>query len=259
LIALPTSQPGAGLLRDKRVVVTAAAGSGIGCASARRCLEEGARVLLSDRHAARLDETCEGLEKEFPGAVHRARCDITKNADITQLFRCAEREMGGFDVLVNNAGLGHSANVVDMSEADWQRVLDITLTGTFRCLRAALRHLREQGSGAIVNVASVTAHRAEKGQAAYAAAKAGVLALSRCAAIEAAEFGVRVNAVVPTITLHPHLTRVASAEYLAEMAALQPQGRAAQPVEIANVIAFLSSDLASYMTGEAISVSGQHA
>ncbi len=105
----------------------------------------------------------------------------------------------------------------------------------------------------------MTGHRAEKGQSAYGAAKAGVLALTRCAAVEAAEFGVRVNAVVPTIALHPHLTRVADARYLDEMIALQPQGRAAEPAEIANVIVFLASDLASTMTGEAVSVSGQQA
>jgi 3-oxoacyl-[acyl-carrier protein] reductase len=182
---------------------------------------------------------------------------VTRESDVAALFDSAEGDMGGFDVLVNNAGLGHAATVVDMPDADWQRVQAVTLTGTFRCLRAALVRLRAQASGAIVNVSSVTAHRAEKGQAAYAAAKAGVLALTRCAALEAAEFGVRINAVVPTITLHPHLTRVANADYLDEMTALQAQGRAAEPVEIANVILFLASDLASYLTGEAISVSGQ--
>jgi 3-oxoacyl-[acyl-carrier protein] reductase len=259
VIALPSLQTGVALLRDKRVVVTAAAGSGIGFATARRCLEQGAQVLLSDRHARRLDASVDTLEQEYAGSVFGSPCDVTSEADVAALLARAEQDMDGFDVLVNNAGLGHSAHIVDMPETDWHRVLDITLTGTFRCMRAGLRRLREQGSGAIVNIASVTAHRAEKGQAAYAAAKAGVLALSRCAALEAAEFGVRVNAVVPTITLHPHLTRVADAGYLDEMTALQPQGRAAEPVEIANVIVFLASDLASYMTGEAVSVSGQFA
>ena len=257
MIALSGPRPGVGLLRGKRVVVTAAAGSGIGSATARRCLEEGAQVLLSDQHARRLDATSDALEKRYAGAVFRSACDVTREADVRALFAQADEAMGGFDVLVNNAGLGHAARAVDMPDADWQRVLDVTLTGTFRCLRAALGRLREQASGAIVNIGSVTSHRAEKGQAAYAAAKAGVLALTRCAALEAAEFGVRVNAVVPTIALHPHLTRVADAEYLDEMIALQPQGRAAEPVEIANVIVFLASDLASYLTGEAISVSGQ--
>jgi len=250
---------GGALLRGKRVIVTAAAGSGIGSATARRCLEEGARVLVSDRHARRLDEARAELASDYPEAIFAAVCDVTRDGDVSELFAAADSELGGFDVLVNNAGLGHTASVVEMSEADWSRVLDVTLTGTFRCLRAALRRLREQAAGAIVNVSSVTAHRAERGQSAYAAAKAGVLALTRCAAVEAAEFGVRVNAVVPTIALHPHLTRVADSSYLEEMIALQPQGRAAEPFEIANAIVFLASDQASYLTGEALSISGQHA
>ena len=259
MIPLSRARRPGGLLRGKRVIVTAAAGSGIGRATARRCLEEGARILLSDRHARRLDEVRKSFASEYPAAVFGSVCDVTQQDDVERLFARAEAEMGGFDVLVNNAGLGHGARVVETTDADWQRVLDVTLTGTFRCLRAALRRLCTQTSGAIVNVSSVTAHRAEKGQAAYASAKAGVLALTRCAALEAAEFGVRINAVVPTIALHPHLGRVANAEYLEQMIALQPQGRPAEPVEVADAIVFLASDLASYLTGESLSVSGQRA
>jgi 3-oxoacyl-[acyl-carrier protein] reductase len=259
LIPLPPPRTASGLLRGKRVIVTAAAGSGIGGATVRRCLEEGARVLLSDRHARRLDEACAGLASEHPGAVFGCACDVTREEEVEGLFARAEAELGGFDVLVNNAGLGHAARLVETSDPDWERVLDVTLTGTFRCLRAALRRLRAQASGAIVNVGSVTARRAEKGQSAYAAAKAGVLALTRCAALEAAEFGVRVNVVVPTLALHRHLARVVSPEYLEEMIALQPQGRAAEPAEVADAIVFLASDLASYLTGEALSIGGQHA
>jgi len=259
LLALPPPRPSRGLLRGKRVIVTAAAGGGIGGATARRCLEEGARVLLSDAHARRLEETRAELDARHPAAVAACACDVTREADVARLFARAEAELGGFDVLVNNAGLGHSARVVETSDRDWERVLDVTLTGTFRCLRAALRRLRGQASGAIINVGSVTAHRAERGQSAYASAKAGVLALTRCAALEAAEFGVRVNAVVPTLAMHPHLARVAEPRYLEEMIALQPQGRAAEPREIADAIVFLASDLASYLTGEALSVSAQRA
>jgi 3-oxoacyl-[acyl-carrier protein] reductase len=241
------------------VIVTAAAGSGIGAATARRCLEEGARVLLSDRHARRLDEARAALAAAHPAAVLGCACDVTREEEVEALFARADAAMGGFDVLVNNAGLGHAARLVETADADWQRVLDVSLTGTFRCLRAALRRLRARRSGAIVNVSSVTAHRAEKGQSAYAAAKAGVLALTRCAALEAAEFGVRINAVVPTLAMHPHLARVASPEYLEQMTRLQPQGRPAEPEEVARAIVFLASDLASYLTGEALSVSGQRA
>lgn len=248
---------GPGLLAGRRVLVTAAAGSGIGDATARRCLEEGASVVLSDRHEARLEEHRARLAEAHGGRVFARLCDVTRDAEVEALFDHADAVLDGVDVVVNNAGLGHSAPVTGITDEDWQRVLDVTLHGTFRCVRAALRRLRERAAGAIVNVASVTAHRAEAGQSAYGAAKAGVLALTRCAAVEAAEFGVRVNAVVPTIALHPHLTRVASADYLDEMIALQPQGRAAEPEEVANTIVFLASDHASYLTGEAVSVSGQ--
>ena len=259
MIPLPPDRPPSGLLRGKRVIVTAAAGSGIGAATARRCLEEGARVLLSDAHARRLEAARAQLAAEHPETVVAQACDVTREADVARLFARADAELGGFDVLVNNAGLGHSARVVETSDRDWERVLDVTLTGAFRCLRAALVRLRGQASGAVVNVGSVTAHRAERGQSAYAAAKAGVLALTRCAALEAAEFGVRVNAVVPTLAMHPHLARVADPAYLEEMLALQPQGRAAEPREVAGAIVFLASDLASYLTGEALSISAQRA
>ena len=142
-----------------------------------------------------------------------------------------------------------------MSDADWMRVMDVTLTSTFRCLRAALPRMRPGGS--IVNIGSVTAHRAERGQSAYGAAKAGVHALTRCAALEAAERGVRVNAVAPTLAVHAFLTRVADPEHLDAMARLQPQGRPAEPGEIASTIVFLASDLSSYLTGECLSVSSQ--
>ena len=165
---------------------------------------------------------------------------------------------GGIDVVVNNAGLGGTANVVDMTDEQWAKVLDVTLTGTFRCMRAALRHLRSRGAGVIVNNASVLGWRAQAGQAHYAAAKAGVMALTRCAAIEAAEFGVRVNAVAPSIAMHPFLAKVTTDEVLDDLTAREAFGRAAEPWEVANVIVFLASDYSSYMTGEIVSVSSQH-
>ena len=160
-------------------------------------------------------------------------------------------------MLVNNAGLGGTADVVDMTDDQWHRVLDVTLTGTFRCTRAALRHMMPRGSGAIVNNASVLGWRAQAGQAHYAAAKAGVMALTRCAALEAARAGVRINAVAPSIAMHEHLSKVTSDELLTRLAANEAFGRAAEPWEVANVIVFLASDYASYLVGEVVSVSGQ--
>ncbi|MEV0639708.1 SDR family oxidoreductase [Streptomyces sp. NPDC050619] len=253
----PSYVPGHGLLVGRSAVITAAAGAGIGGATARRFLEEGARVLISDAHARRLKEYEAELGRDFPGAVSALTCDVTDETQVRALFEAAVGEHGRLDVVVNNAGLGGTSTLVDMSDEQWSRVLDVTLNGTFRCTRAALRRMRETG-GVIVNNASVVGWRAQAGQAHYAAAKAGVMALTRCAAIEAAEFGVRVNAVSPSLAMHPHLVKVTSAEVLEELTAREAFGRYAEPWEVANVIVFLASGYSSYMTGEVVPVSSQH-
>ncbi|MCX4509672.1 SDR family oxidoreductase [Streptomyces sp. NBC_01619] len=252
---------GHALLEGRTAVITAAAGSGIGGATARRFLEEGARILISDAHARRLKETEETLAGEFgPAAVDSLVCDVTDETQVQALFDTAVRLHGHLDVVVNNAGLGGTAQLVDMTDEQWSRVLDVTLGGTFRCTRAALRAFRAAGrGGAVVNNASVVGWRAQAGQAHYAAAKAGVMALTRCAAVEAAPYGVRVNAVAPSLAMHPHLVKVTSAEVLDELTAREAFGRYAEPWEVANVIVFLASGYSSYMTGETVSVSSQHA
>ncbi|MER7518251.1 SDR family oxidoreductase [Streptomyces sp. NPDC126499] len=257
----PEYVPGHGLLAGRTAVVTAAAGTGIGGATARRLLEEGARVLISDAHARRLGETETALAAEFGAANVAAQpCDVTDETQVQALHDTAVRLHGRLDVLVHNAGLGGTAALADMTDEQWNRVLDVTLNGTFRCVRAALRHFRDSGdTGVIVNNASVVGWRAQAGQAHYAAAKAGVMALTRCAAIEAAAYGVRVNAVAPSLALHPHLAKVTTAELLAELTEREAFGRYAEPWEVANVIVFLASDYSSYMTGETVSVSSQHA
>ncbi|WP_435214890.1 SDR family oxidoreductase [Streptomyces sp. bgisy034] len=258
-VEAPRYVPGHGLLRGRTAVITAAAGAGIGGATARRFLEEGARVLISDAHARRLKEHEAELAREFAGAVSSAVCDVTDETQVRALFDTAVREHGRLDVVVNNAGLGGTSPLVDMTDEHWSKVLDVTLNGTFRCTRAALRRMRDTGGGVIVNNASVVGWRAQAGQAHYAAAKAGVMALTRCAAIEAAEYGVRVNAVSPSLAMHPHLAKVTTAELLKELTAREAFGRHAEPWEVANVIVFLASDYSSYMTGEIVPVSSQHA
>ena len=250
----PTPPPGRGLLEGRHVVVTAAAGTGIGNATARRCLEEGATLVVADKHERRLAETADEL------GVVGVPCDVTVEDDVQRLFAAAAEASptGGVDVLVNNAGLGGTARLTEMTDEQWSVVLDVTLNGTFRCTRAALRHMGERGRGVIVNNASVLGWRAQAGQAHYAAAKAGVMALTRCAALEAAEVGVRVNAVAPSLAMHPFLNRAISDEELAELTTREAFGRSAEPWEVATVIAFLASDYSTYMTGEVVSVSSQH-
>jgi 3-oxoacyl-[acyl-carrier protein] reductase len=251
-LVVPPYPPGRQLLAGKTVLVTAAAGTGIGFAVAKRAIEEGARVMISDVHERRLAEAAKEL------GVPAARCNVAVEADVQALWEAASRELGGVDVLINNAGLGATASIVEMTDEQWNMVLDISLTGTMRMLRAALRHMLPRKGGAIVNNASVLAWRAQAGQAAYAAAKAGVMALTRCAAIEAAPSGVRINAVAPSLALHKHLVKVTSQDVLDQLTAREAFGRGAEPWEVANVIVFLASDYASYMTGEVVSVSSQH-
>jgi len=248
----PVYPPARGLLDGKTVLVTAAAGTGIGFATAKRCVEEGARVAITDIHARRLAESAAEL------GAHAVLADVTAQDDVDRCFADVIGTFGRIDVLVNNAGLGGTARLAEMTDEQWSSVLDVTLTGTMRMTRAALRHMGERGSGAIINNASVVGWRAQDGQSHYAAAKAGVMALTRCAAIEAAESGVRVNAVAPSLAMHPHLAKVTTEELLAELTTKEAFGRAAEPWEVANVIVFLASDLASYMTGEILSVSSQH-
>jgi 3-oxoacyl-[acyl-carrier protein] reductase len=248
----PEYVDGHGLLAGKSVLVTAAAGSGIGSAVAKRCVEEGARVAISDRHERRLAGAA--AELGVPGIP----CDVTSETMVQALFTAAAEQLGAIDVLVNNAGLGGTADLHAMTDEQWSTVLDVTLNGTFRCTRAALNHMYPKGRGVIVNNASVIGWRAQAGQAHYAAAKAGVMALTRCAAIEAAEHGVRVNAVAPSLAMHENLAKTTSQELLDSLIDREAFGRSAAPWEVANVIVFLASDYSSYMTGEIVSVSSQH-
>ncbi len=259
---MPTESPeyvgGHGLLAGKTVVVTAAAGTGIGSAVARKAIEEGATVLISDFHERRLGETADRLAEETGTRPDTQVCNVTDEVQVQALVDAAVERLGRLDVMINNAGLGGSAAVVDMTDEQWSTVLDVTLTGTFRCTRAVLKQMYEQGSGVIVNNASVLGWRAQSEQAHYAAAKAGVMAFTRCAAIEAAPHGVRINAVAPSLAMHPFLAKVTTDELLAELTEREAFGRYAEPWEIANVMVFLASDYSSYLTGEIISASSQH-
>jgi 3-oxoacyl-[acyl-carrier protein] reductase len=254
----PEPPAGHGLLKGKVVVVTAAAGTGIGFATARRCAEEGATVVISDAHARRLEEAADQLAELMGSRPLAIACNVTDEDQVQALYDGAVNEHGRIDVAVNNAGLGGSARITEMTDEEWGTVLDITLTGTFRCLRAVMRHMEGRGGGVIVNNASVLGWRAQPEQAHYAAAKAGVMALTRTAAAEGAAHRIRVNAVSPSLALHPFLNRVMSDELLEELRGAELFGRGAETWEVANVIVFLASDYSSYMSGEVLSVSSQH-
>lgn len=258
----PEYVPGHGLIKGKSVLVTAAAGAGIGFSAATRAAEEGARaIVLSDIHEGRLAAAVEKLKAESGLAtVYGKVGNVAVEADVRALVDFAEERMDGVDILINNAGLGTSRSLIDMEDDEWHRVIDVTLNGTMRMTRYMMRVMKARGrGGVIVNNASVLGWRAQKEQAHYAAAKAGVMALTRCAALEAAEFNVRINAVSPSIVLHPMLRKSASEALLAELESKEAYGRAAEAWEVANVMMFLASEYSGYMTGEVLSVSSQRA
>jgi 3-oxoacyl-[acyl-carrier protein] reductase len=256
---LPSYPEPRGLLKGKTVVVTASAGTGIGFSAAKRAVEEGATVLMSDFHERRLGEAADRIAEELGTRPATFVCDVTDQAQVDALHAAAVKELGAVDVLINNAGLGGEVPVVEMTDDQWHRVLDVTLNSVFRMTRAFLPAMYARKTGVIVNNASVLGWRAQKGQAHYAAAKAGVMAFTRCSAVEAAEHGVRINAVAPSIAMHPFLAKVTTDELLAKLSAQEAFGRPAEVWEVANVMIFLASDLSSYMTGEIVSVSSQRA
>jgi 3-oxoacyl-[acyl-carrier protein] reductase len=245
-----------GLLKGKTVVVTAAAGTGIGFSAAKRAAEEGARLLISDFHERRLNEAADRIAEEV-GCARPALfvCDVTSEEAVQGLRDAALQELGKVDVLINNAGLGGEVDIVEMTDEQWSRVFDVTLTSLFRMTRAFLPSMYAAKSGVMVNNASVLGWRAQKGQAHYAA----VMAFTRCAAIEAAEHGVRINAVSPSLAMHPFLAKVTTQEALDKLVEKEAFKRPAEVWEIANVMMFLASDLSSYMTGEIVAVSSQRA
>lgn len=260
-VPVPDYVEGHGLLRGRSVLITAAAGVGIGFAAAKKAVEEGCRaIFISDIHERRLGEAAERLRALSPSTpVFHRICNVTDEGEVQALVAAAEEELGGIDVLINNAGLGGLKNVVDMTDEEWLRVIDVTLTGTMRMTRAALKVMIPRRRGAIVNNASVLGWRAQKGQSHYAAAKAGVMAFTRCSGLEAAEHGIRINAVSPSIAMHDFLKKASTPEELAALSKVEAFGRAAEVWEVANVMMFLASDYAGYMVGEVVSVSSQRA
>lgn len=234
-------------------MITGAA-RGIGAATARRFAEEGARVLLTDRDGPEVETTAARLRKQ--GHTARARaCDVSDGASVEEAVAHAVDVFGALDVLVNCAAscTPDTPLFEDGPDAAWDRDLDITLTGTYRCCRAALPHLATTGRGAIVNIGSVNGLQ-DFGNHAYSAAKAGLGSLTRTLAGHAAARGVRVNLVTPgTVRTSAWEGRE---EELDEIRSLYPLGRVGEPEDIAAAVAFLASGDAAWITGTALTVDG---
>jgi NAD(P)-dependent dehydrogenase (short-subunit alcohol dehydrogenase family) len=236
-------------LSGKRVIVTGGAGD-IGLATAARFAAHGASVALFDLSAEALGRAVGSL----PGAL-AVQVDVADPGAVGEAYRTVERELGGVDVLIANAGISFRTPVLDISDEEWRQVVDVNLSGVFYCAREAGRRMVEQGGGAILMTASTNGLKGYPNYAHYNASKAGVIVLAKTMALELAPT-VRVNAICPGYVL----TAMQEAEYTQEMMrevnGKIPMGRHASPDEIARLFAFLASDSASYMTGQAIVIDG---
>jgi NAD(P)-dependent dehydrogenase (short-subunit alcohol dehydrogenase family) len=244
----------AGRLSGKTAVVTGGA-SGIGRGIVEAFHREGAKVLLAD-----ISGDQDAVANELGDGVTAVQCDVTRSADLVTAMQCARNDFGRLDVVVNCAGIsGVSALTGDTSEEDWDRMIEVTLKGVFLSMRAALKHLLDAGGGSIVNIASTAALAPLPTRSAYSAAKGGVVALSRCAALEYAPANVRVNAICPGLIDTPLLRRAAGQHVDAALAAsakATPAGRIGNPSDIAPLAVYLASDESTFLTGTALPVDG---
>lgn len=243
---------------DSLTAIVTAGGSGIGAATARCFAREGARVVVADLSGSRARETAEAIAADGGEAVW-IKMDAAEPDAVQATVQLALERYGSIDVLFNNAGYGEPALLADYSIETWNRILAVTLTSTFLGLKYCLPVMRRQGKGAVVNTASVSGMAGDYGMSAYNAAKAGVINLTRSAALECAHQGIRVNCVCPG-GVDTRVTQLLAGERADEvrcaMAAVHPVGRMGEAGEIANTVLFLASDAASFITGAALVADG---
>ncbi|MEI7548623.1 MAG: 3-oxoacyl-ACP reductase FabG [Actinomycetota bacterium] len=240
------------LLAGRTAVVTGGA-QGLGYAIAEQFIAEGARVILGDLDLDRTRAAADALGG--PDAARAVRCDVTSGADVDALVAAAVEAFGSLDVMVNNAGITRDATLRKMTEEQFDEVIAVHLKGTWNGTRAAAAIMREQGSGAIVNMSSISGKVGLVGQTNYSAAKAGIVGLTKAAAKELAHLGVRVNAIQPGLIRSAMTEAMPQRIWDAKLAEV-PMGRAGEPKEVATVALFLASDLSSYMTGTVLEVTG---
>jgi len=240
-------------LKDKRAIVTGA-GQGIGRSIALKMAQEGADVVIAERNP----DTGNQTKKEVEALGRKALSFPVDVADQKQIRNMVEEVLkiwGKIDILVNNAGFDRGATLLKVKEEDWDAVLGVHLKGTFNCIQAVAPHMVENGYGKIVNISSVWGKSGGVSEISYSAAKAGIIGLTKSVARELGRYQVNVNVVLPGLILTPTVFKMAE-KYLNMIIEITPLKRAGKSEEVANVVAFLASDEASFMTGAAVEVSG---
>lgn len=243
---------------DGKVALVTGAGSGIGRASALAFAGEGAKVVVADVQVKGGDETVKMI-KDIGGEAIFVKADVSKASDIENLIRTAVSKYKRLDCAHNNAGIeGASASTADCTEENWDRVIDINLKGVWLCMKYEIPQMLRQGKGAIVNTSSVAGLVGFRDMPAYCASKGGIIALTRGAALEYAARGIRINAVCPGVIRTPMVDRVTGGKPEAEapFVVLEPVGRMGTPEEVADVVVWLCSDKASFVTGHPMVVDG---
>ncbi|MBA5777293.1 SDR family oxidoreductase [Stappia sp. F7233] len=246
-------------LQNKVAIITGGA-SGIGFAIARRFVSDGAKVVIADIDDGRGEEAEKEL-KDIGEAVY-VTCDVAEKLDVRNLVASALDAFGDVDILVNNAGIVAGADLLELDEADFDRVLAVNLKGAFLCLQAVARHLVDRVKaggepGTIINISSINAVLAIADQVPYSISKGGVNQLTRVSALALAPYGIRVNAIGPGSISTDMLATVLEDEQARDkVLSRTPLGRVGEPREIAAVAAFLASDGASYVTGQTIYADG---